>query len=243
VARSRDEGRRRLCVHLFGLSLPVVSTFTSPRAWASTLLGIHEFLREFPGHAAARAMRVTLTRRLVDLWNGCATDEWPWFEPSATYDNARLAQALILGGRWTPDPEALEVGLKALRWLASIQRTQAGHFRPIGSNGFYQRDGGRADFDQQPLEAQAMVGACLEAFRVTTDPAWQREARRAFEWFLGRNDLGLALYDFSTGGCSDGLHADRISENQGAESSLAFQIALAEMNQAEHLSAHPASGT
>ena len=90
-------------------------------------------------------------------------------KPSVTYDNARLCQALILSGQWMPHPEALEIGLKSLRWLVSIQKTQAGHFRPIGSNGFYQRDGARADFDQQPVEAQAMVSACLEAFRATQD--------------------------------------------------------------------------
>jgi len=84
-----------------------------------------------------------------------------------------------------------------------------------------------------------MVSACLEAFGATQDVFWQREARRAFEWFLGRNDLNLPLYDSSTGGCCDGLHADRVNENQGAESSLAFQIALAEMNHAEHVIAEP----
>ena len=127
----------------------------------------------------------------------------------------------------------------SLRWLASIQTTSPGHFRPVGSNGFYQRDGDRADFDQQPLEAQAMVAACHEAFRATQDPVWSHEAKRAFEWFLGRNDLGQSLYDFSTGGCSDGLHEDRVSENQGAESTLAFHLALAEMNTAEHLVTAP----
>ena len=181
-----------------------------------------------------RLLREDLTDKLVGLWKDCATEDWPWFEPSATYDNARLCQALILSGQWMPHPEALEIGLKSLRWLASLQKTQAGHFRPIGSNGFYARDGARADFDQQPVEAQAMVSACLEAFRATQDDSWLREAKRAFEWFLGRNDLGLPLYDSSTGGCSDGLHHDRVNENQGAESTLAFHLSLAEMNFAEH---------
>jgi hypothetical protein len=88
-----------------------------------------------------------------------------------------------------------------------------------------------------------MVSACLEAYRATEDPAWSREAKRAFEWFLGRNDLGVPLYDSNSGGCSDGLHADRVSENQGAESTLAFHLSLAEMNLVEHLNAHPVSVT
>ena len=134
-----------------------------------------------------------------------------------------------------PHPEAMEIGLKSLRWLASVQRSEEGYFRPIGSNGFYSKGGVRADFDQQPVEAQAMVSACLEAFLNTHDPFWTVEAKRAFEWFLGRNDLGLSLYDSSTGGCSDGLHQDRVNANQGAESSLAFQLALAEMSSADQI--------
>jgi hypothetical protein len=198
------------------------------------LIGIQEFLREFSDNATARAARVVLTEKLVTLWQNHATEDWPWFESSATYDNARICQALIMSGRWMPHPEALEIGLQSLRWLASIQRTQAGHFRPIGSNGFYTKGGARADFDQQPVEAQAMVSACLEAYLNTRDVFWMGEAKRAFEWFLGRNDLGQPIYDSTTGGCGDGLHHDRVNANQGAESSLAFHLALAEMTRAEH---------
>lgn len=230
AGRSSIDGHRRLCVHLFELSLRVVESFNSPRAWAFTLLGIHEYLEAHPSQREVLAARENLTLKLVDLWNRCATDDWPWFETSATYDNARLSQALILAGKGMKDDSVLAIGLSSLRWLASIQKTQGGHFRPIGSNGFYQKDGSRADFDQQPVEAQAMVSASLDAFRVTGDEFWMGEAKRAFEWFLGRNDLGLSLYDSSSGGCGDGLHKDRVNSNQGAESTLAFQIALAEMN-------------
>ncbi len=239
AGRSQNEGHRRLAAQLFEHGLPAMASFTSPRAWGFALLGIHEYLRNYPTDEKIDEMRGALTDKLVNLWKNCATEDWPWYESSVTYDNARLCQALILSGQWMPNGEALEIGLKSLLWLVSIQKTQAGSFRPIGSNGFYQRDGERANFDQQPVEAQAMVSACLEAFRATQNAMWSDEAKRAFEWFLGRNDLGLPLYDFSTGGCSDGLHADRVSENQGAESTLAFHLSLAEMNWAEHLITHP----
>ena len=129
-----------------------------------------------------------------------------------------------------------DVALESLTWLAEIQRdkTNGGHFVPIGSNGFYQHGGERARFDQQPVEAQAMVSACLEAHRITGDKNWHKEARRAFDWFLGRNDLNLPIYDPTTGGCRDGLHPDRPNENQGAESSLAFLQALLELRLAEN---------
>jgi glycosyltransferase involved in cell wall biosynthesis len=239
AGRSRNEGHRKLSAQLFERGLPALESFSSPRAWAFALLGTHEFLRSHPGEPRAIAARAALTSRLTGLWRACATENWPWFERIAAYDNARLCQALLLGGQWIPDPEALEIGLKSLSWLASLQKTQAGSFRPIGSNGFYERGGARADFDQQPVEAQAMVSACLEAFRATKDESWSREAKRAFEWFLGRNDLGLPLYDSRTGGCGDGLHSDRVNENQGAESTLAFHLSLAEMNFAEHPISRP----
>jgi hypothetical protein len=234
AARARNDGRRRLCAMLFERGLAAAHTFSSPRAWAFTLLGIHEYLRDRPNSSEPRIAQEELVGRLLKLWRSSASVNWQWYEPIATYDNARLCQAMILSGRSIGDSEALEIGLRSLRWLASLQQTQAGHFRPIGSDGFCARDGARADFDQQPIEAQAMVSACLEAFRATRDDDWSREAKRAFEWFLGRNDLNLPVYDASTGGCRDGLHSDRVSENQGAESSLAFHLALAEMSCAEH---------
>nr|WP_320132383.1 glycosyltransferase family 4 protein [uncultured Holophaga sp.] len=234
AGRSRHAGHRKLSAQLFESGLPAVTAFTSPRAWAFSLLGIQEYLRTSPASPAIQNCQSELTLRLTGLWRTCATEHWPWFEPCATYENARLCQALILSGRSIPDPDALTIGLKSLAWLTSIQKTREGHFRPIGSNGFYPRGGAHADFDQQPVEIQAMIAACLEAHRATGDATWSREARRAFEWFLGRNDLGLALYDATTGGCSDGLHADRINENQGAESTLAFHLSAVEMSLARH---------
>lgn len=234
AGRSHNQGHSRLAAQLFEHGLPAVETFTSPRAWSFALLGINEYVRQFENRLWINTMRETLTGKLVALWHDCSTEQWPWLEPYVTYDNARICQALILDGKWQAQGEALQIGLKSLRRLISIQKGKNECFRPIGSNGFYQRDGERADFDQQPVEAQAMVSACHEAFRLSSDPMWPLEAKRAFEWFLGRNDLGLPLYDFNTGGCSDGLHEERISENQGAESTLAFHLALAEMNSAEH---------
>jgi hypothetical protein len=169
------------------------------------------------------------------LFNETQTPDWLWFEDALNYDNAKLPHALILSGYWTNQPEVLEVGLKTLRWLAEVQTTESGVYSPVGSAGFYKRGGDRARFDQQPLEAHAMLSASLEAFRATGDPFWSNEARRAFEWFLGRNDLGLPLYDSTTGGCRDALHADRVNQNEGAESTLAFYLSLAEMQLAQNV--------
>lgn len=227
-------GQRSLCARLFEAGLAAVSRFTSPRASAFALLGIEAYLGTHPDHGKARATRARQVAKLVRLWQDFATPDWPWFEVGATYENARLCQALILCGHAIGHDEACRIGLKSLGWLVSIQKTPNGSFRPIGSNGFCMRGGGHADFDQQPVEAQAMVAASLCAGRFTGDPAWHREARRAFDWFLGRNDLAVPLSDPLTGGCADGLHPDRRNENQGAESTLAYLLALAEMTRAQH---------
>jgi glycosyltransferase involved in cell wall biosynthesis len=214
---------------LFARALPAVLEFTAPRAWAFTLIGIHEYLRQRKGDRLALEVREELTGRLMTIFDKVAAPGWTWFEDGLAYDNAKLAHALIVSGRASGQKNVCDRGIEALRWLVGVQTSQHGQLRPIGSNGFYRRNGARADFDQQPIEAHTTISACLEAYRATFDPWWYEQAQRAFDWFLGSNDLGEKLYCPQTGGCRDGLHADRSNENQGAESMLAFLLSLAEM--------------
>jgi glycosyltransferase involved in cell wall biosynthesis len=234
VAQAGHGSFQMLAAELFEQALPVAAQFTSPRAWAFTLIGIDEYLRRFSGDRRANQIRETLTAKLVQRFADAATEDWQWFEDEVSYTNAKLPHALILSGRCMSNKAVLELGLKSLRWLIKIQTSEAGAFRPVGSNGFFPRGKVRALFDQQPIEAHATVSACIEAYHATSDMFWVAEARRAFEWFLGRNDLGMALYDPGTGGCRDGLHMDRLSENQGAESTLAFLLALAEKQELQN---------
>ena len=229
VSQAGKGSFQMLAAQLFEQALPVAAEFASPRAWAFTLIGIDEYLRRFGGDRRASHMRESLTTRLMQSYGDTATEDWQWFEEVVSYANAKLPHALILSGRCLNAPPLLETGLKALRWLIKVQTSPAGAFQPVGSNGFFPHGKARAIFDQQPIEAQATVSACIEAYQATGDMFWATEARRAFEWFLGRNDLGLALYDSTTGGCRDGLHVDRLSQNQCAESTLAFLLSLAEM--------------
>jgi glycosyltransferase involved in cell wall biosynthesis len=229
VGRSRRSDFQYWSVEMFNRTLPMAADLHSARAYAFTLLGIHEYFHRLSGDRRAEQMRETLTDRLVGLYDQNASEDWPWFENLVSYDNARLSQALIVSGHRAGNERALEIGLRSLRWLLAVQRSHHGHIRPIGSNGFYPRGGVCAQFDQQPVEIQALVAGCLAAYHATGDSAWLSEARLAFEWFLGRNDLGLEVYDAGTGGCRDGLHQDRVNQNQGAESTLAFLMALAEL--------------
>jgi len=231
LGRSDMPALHRMAGWLFEQALPAILPTTSPRAWAFALIGIHEYLRRFGGDRRASQVRDELAGRLVGLYERNRTAEWHWFEDVVTYCNAALPQALLLSGQALANEAMTGIGLEALRWLAALQRAdgEGGHFVPVGSNGFYPQAGTRARFDQQPVEVQAMVSACLEAYRVTGDSAWTKESRRAFDWFLGRNDLNRPIYDPVTGGCRDGLHPDRANENQGAESTLAFLQALLEL--------------
>ena len=231
--RSQDQGRRNLGGQLFQLGLPAVATFTSPRAWAFALLGIDEYLRVLKGDGDLESMRSLLADKLLDLFRRTRRRDWPWFEDSLTYCNARLSQALVVSGAEMRNEEMAAAGLESLEWLMTIQSSAEGYFTPIGSNGFYERGGPRAAFDQQPVEAHSMVSACLDSRRVTGHVHWTDRARRAFSWFLGENQLQQWLYDPTTGGCRDGLHVDRVNENQGAESTLSFLLALCEMRFAD----------
>ncbi len=235
LGRSQNPGLRDTASRLFELALPAVAEFTSPRAWAFSLVAIHEYFRRFSGDRVVQDLRIVLAERLLALYDHCHTANWLWYEDNMSYANALLPHALLLCGQWLDRNDMAEVGLASLKWLTELQRSPEDHFVPIGSDGFYRRNGPKARFDQQPIEASTMISACLEAYRMTGDECWYREARRSFEWFLGRNDLGLSLYDPGTGGCRDGLHPDRVNRNQGAESTLAFLLARSEMQLAEHM--------
>lgn len=223
---------------LFEQALPAILETTSPRAWAFALIGISEYSRNYSGDRMAGQVTEELAGRLLKLYQSNRLEDWRWFERELSYCNAALSQALLVCGKSISNNQMIDAGLESLQWLAGLQCPNGDHFVPIGSNGFYQIGGERARFDQQPVEAQAMVSASLEAFRITGDKHWNKEARRAFDWFLGRNDLKLPLYDATTGGCRDGLHPDRANENQGAESTLAFLQSLLELRLADqsHLS-------
>jgi hypothetical protein len=229
VGRTGDRSRDGLGGDLFHAALPATTTFSSPRAWAYALLGIDAYLRAFQGDSNVEAQRRELADRLLDLFLRTSRPHWPWFEESLTYCNARLSQALLVSGVRMRRSDMVGAGMRSLEWLMSLQSSSDKQFAPIGCNGFYQNGSTPAAFDQQPVEACATVSACLDAYRVYDDSRWLMHARWAFSWFLGANHLQHWLFDPLTGGCRDGLHRDRPNQNQGAEATLSFLMALNEM--------------
>ncbi|MGC2618767.1 MAG: glycosyltransferase family 4 protein [Acidobacteriaceae bacterium] len=234
LGRAADPGLRGASGHLFKSAVPATLGFTSPRAWAFSILGMQGCLDWFPGDRIIQGTRNLLANNLLDLYERTHSRDWQWFETSLAYSNARLSQALILAGWNSRNRRMIDVGCESLRWLVAEQQRDDEHvFVPIGSRGFYARGSEKARFDQQPVEACATVAACVEAYRATADSSWLEHAWSAFRWFLGENDLQVPLYDAATGGCRDGLHPDRVNENQGAESTLSFLMALLDMQAQE----------
>ncbi len=227
INQTHKEGLKKWATELFLKAVKKITSATSPRTWAYSLFGISEYLKKYKGDRNIKKIRKTLTDKLASLFNQVATETWPWFEEVLSYDNARLCQAMLV----SEDPVNIKIGMESLKWLKNVQTSSVGHFRPIGCEKFYKKDDKKSCFDQQPIEAAATVSACLSAFQVSRNPEWINEAQKAFDWFLGKNDVGISIYDTSTGGCYDGLQVDRVNQNQGAESTLAYLMALTELKQ------------
>jgi len=200
-------------------------------ASAFTLLGLDSYCAVVPDNLRAREIRHFFADRLMSSLASVETPDWSWFEEGLTYDNARLPQALMLAGMATQTPDYVDAGLRSLRWLMTQQTAPTGHFRPVGTAGFGELRQSPRAFDQQPVEATATIAACLTAWRADGDAEWKTIATNVFAWFLGRNDLSVALVDPETGSCRDGLHPDRANENRGGESVVSYLLGLADIRQ------------
>jgi glycosyltransferase involved in cell wall biosynthesis len=229
VGFSRLDGQVGVAMELFERALDAVAEFSSPRAWAFALLGIDAYRKRYAGARTTRALRDRLAERLYSQYKGYATADWPWLEDRLTYANARIPHGLLAAARDMGREDIIEAAVGILDWLCRVQTGPAGRFAPIGNVGWYLREAEPARYDQQPLEAECTVSACLAANHITGDERWIGEATRAFEWFLGRNDPGTPVYDHVTGGCHDGIQAEGINQNEGAESTLSWLLSLLAM--------------
>ena len=230
-----DPSRRRWAGALFETALPIVAEFSSPRAWAFTLLGLDAYCGLAGGDALSKRVRGLLADRLMSLISATETKDWIWFEDLLAYDNARLPEALIKTGLATETPRYIEVGVRSLRWLNALQTTPSGHFRPVGPRAL-------GDSTRSPKRSINKLSKRPQQFRLAlrrgvpmARPSGQIGALRAFEWFLGENDLQTPLIDPETGSCSDGLHSDRCNENKGAELVLSYLLSLVEIRRFKSL--------
>ena len=231
LAHAPSESTALIARELFCVATESLHTLNHPRAWALSILGLHYYLRVALDDQQAREHLAVLSRKLNTVFEDHESDDWPWFEDVVTYDNGRIPQALIMAGFMLENHNMVERGLRALRWLLDVQTGAGGVLSLIGNDGWYRKGAEKPMFDQQPLEPAALIGACKAAYRASTDDRWLVQMRRCFEWYIGRNDLGISLIDYKTRGCYDGLIEGGVNKNQGAESVVSWLMSLLIMHE------------
>ncbi|MGA2667731.1 MAG: glycosyltransferase family 4 protein [Ignavibacteria bacterium] len=219
-----------LCKSLFDQALPHTLNFTSPRAIARILIGCIFYLSRFSGARDIAKICRTFASKISRLYINTSDQKWKWFEDVVAYSNGRLPQALLMAGTFFKHKEYITQGLESLQWLFDIQYDKRNNYLSlIGNNGWYKRGGEKANYDQQPVEIPGLIDACYQAYKITSDDAWMKRITVIFNWFLGHNIRGETLYDYSTGGCFDGLSSYYTNQNMGAESTLSWLISLHRM--------------
>ncbi|MHA6717931.1 glycosyltransferase family 4 protein [Sphingomonas sp. RS6] len=222
---ARAQKHRDWASVLFDNTASIALELGSPRARAFAMLGMAAMAQAHPGHALSRETLTRFGDELTALLEQARRPEWRWFEIVLAYDNARLPEALIRAGQALGRQDFVETGLETLAWIVDRQTSPEGRFRAVGTESFGRPYADPLPFDQQPLEAQATIDACLAAHEVTGEQRWADEAIRAYRWYLGANDLDTPLASVADGGCFDGLMPTGLNRNQGAESILALQLA------------------
>lgn len=211
--------------NLFHNGLQIISDLTHPRAISYGILGITEFLSVHGHETEITKILEKESKRLYGFFEHRITNkEWPWFNDLVTYGNHRIAEAFLSAGTLLNDKTLVETGTTLLDWLIGHQFEKE-YFSPFGNAGWFSPQD-KPEFDQQPIEAYGMIDACLVAAKITRDVQYRTYAKKAFDWFLGDNSHGVSLYDFSTGGCRDGLHSSGLNKNQGAESTISWLASL-----------------
>jgi glycosyltransferase involved in cell wall biosynthesis len=196
-----------------------------PRGMAYSIFGMSDYLKQFPGASDIKRQLAIAADGLIAQYEENSLPDWQWFEDALTYDNAVLPQALFVAGLIFDDKKYIEAAEKTCDFL--LANTFNGeHFSFVGCKGWYERGKKKAAFDQQPIEAASTVMMLRPAYDATQNSKYLALQRKAFDWFLGENDLHIPLYDFRTKGCCDALIPGGVNSNQGAESTLSFLLSV-----------------
>jgi hypothetical protein len=208
---------------IFSKALPQINGLKSLRGNANTTIGLCYYLRMFPNNEQVLEVLRKTTNRLIKSFERESDESWEWFETKLSYDNGILPLALFHAYEFIRSKEILSIALKTLNFLDKIS-FRNGHLSPVGSNGWYQKNKVCAQYAQQSIDAMAMMLVYDQAYKITKNTNYLKRTFDSFKWFIGDNDLGIALYDDETNGCCDGLEEDKINRNQGAESTIAYLI-------------------
>lgn len=215
---------------IFHRGFPWLDTLTHLRARCFVIMGLVYYYYGNPGAREMLDRAISLSEDLIQAYHQVAQPDWRWFENHLTYANARLPQSLYLIYQLTGEEKFLQVAEDTFNFLIS-HTLRKGKFVPVGNRGWYHKGGEYPEYDQQPIEACAMVEAAVTAFQVTEQEKYRQVAKTVFGWFLGRNLQQLTVYDPLTGGCFDGITPQGLNLNQGAESTLSYLLARLTMEE------------
>ncbi len=223
LANAPNDSYYQISRMLFFNALPIFEKLKSIRSIAKTIIGISYYLRSNPSDENLMEVLRKLTDKMIELYDENSSDDWNWFEQMLTYDNAILPLAMLHAAQLFSDEKILDIAMASMNFLVGVTFKE-GYLSTIGNEGWYRKDGERARFAQQPVDAMAMILMFHQAFIITQDNKYLDKLFTSFMWFLGENDLRISLYDYETKGCCDGLESYGVNRNQGAESILAYLI-------------------
>lgn len=230
IKNTENHSHLALCKMLFDSTVKYMEKFTSLRAISHVIMGCIFYLHKFSGAREVKRICKKLLVKLNDYYLKNTAGDWKWFEEYLTYDNARLPQALLMGGSYFKNSNYLYNGLESLNWMLDlIYDREKNYISLIGNDGWYLKGAEKAKFDQQPIEIASIIDACFQAYLISEDMEWINKIGVTFSWFLGNNDRQEPLYDFTTGGCFDGLTSAITNQNQGAESTISWLTSLHRM--------------
>jgi len=230
IKNSTDYSHLALSKMLFDSSFKNMEKFKSLRAISYIVMGCIFYLQRFSGARDVKRMCKKLLERLSEQYSANSKENWKWFENYLTYDNARVPQALLMGGKYFNNNNFISAGLTSLEWLFDIiHDKERNYISLIGNDGWLHKGKPKAKYDQQPIEIPALIDACFQAYIIAQDKEWINRIGITFSWFLGNNDRQEPLYDFITGGCFDGLTSTMTNQNQGAESTISWLLSLHRM--------------
>jgi hypothetical protein len=215
---------KKLAKEVFDNGVPSSLEFQSPRAKAFTLLGLANYHQAFKNDENILNLIKFFVNGLINQYSTESSEEWLWFEPYLTYSNPRLPQSLFAVHQALADRIVLETAIKSLDFLIRTSFANP-YFQPVGSNGWFNKGGTMALYDQQPIEACCMLEASVEAMKATQNKYYLRVAEDSFEWYHGKNAKGLKLIDTETYLCFDGITRHGLNQNQGAESTISYYLA------------------
>jgi hypothetical protein len=207
---------------IFFRSFPHFENVQSIRAIANIMIGLCHFLKRYPDNERVMHVLNVLSNKLMRQYHDESDANWKWFEPILCYDNAIIPLALWHAYSVTRDKDIYVVANESTNFLDS-ETCKNGHISLVG-NTWYHKGEVRPSQGQQPINAMAMVMMYHKAFLVTKDVKYHQKMLTAFSWFMGNNDLFIPLFDEESKGCCDGLENHSVNRNQGAESTISYQL-------------------